>query len=268
MAPGGGATRPSPGWTTRLIAGRFGLAMGSVTDRSATAAHRKPLSGSTGLVAPKAPGAGSALIRVVNCSTRSTKDAVPRDDRASHAPPPPGPGRPRKGAPPPDPGHESEAPPGACQCPCGRFARPPRGLRADNLRTSRTSAQGADRGEPRPERGGQRVSSRTAIVVAPTLVGTVYAMNLDDMPKLRVGVRLPVRPGADVPLERDPVARLPGARLALRGPLAPHAGAHLGPRFTCMAPEASRSVIEVPACSTLDGVCSAVRNAVSWSMIA
>ncbi len=43
----------------------------------------------------------------------------------------------------------------------------------------------------------------------------------------------------------------------------PGTRAHLGPRFTCMAPEASRSVMVAPACSTLDGVWSAVRNAAS-----
>ena len=42
----------------------------------------------------------------------------------------------------------------------------------------------------------RRISAAAGIIVAPTVVGSIYGMNFDHMPELHWALRLPVRPAA------------------------------------------------------------------------
>ena len=43
----------------------------------------------------------------------------------------------------------------------------------------------------------RRISALVGLIAAPTLIGSIYGMNFDHMPELRLDPRLPLRPAAD-----------------------------------------------------------------------
>ena len=63
----------------------------------------------------------------------------------------------------------------------------------------------------------KRISAWAAILFAPTLIGTVYGMNFENIPELSVAVRLRLGARADGPDERRALADLPGPGLAVTG---------------------------------------------------
>ncbi|GAA3080252.1 hypothetical protein GCM10020000_77630 [Streptomyces olivoverticillatus] len=99
----------------------------------------------------------------------------------------------------------------------GGMRRPSRGEGREGRRSrAREATSGRGRAEVSVGEGEEikKISSWAAILFAPTLVGTIYGMNFDNMPELHWAERVPVRNSADGSGVYEPVLHLQAAGLA------------------------------------------------------